>query len=115
MSYDSPPPSPPPPGDSAQPYGTGAPKTSGKAIASMVAGLAGLLTCLCGFLVVVSIAAIVLGVLARKEIAASGGQLEGNTQATVGIISGAVGVVLVVLTVVLYATGVIEPIDFNRS
>jgi hypothetical protein len=113
MSYDNPPP--PPPGYEAQPYGAGAPKTSGKAIASMVTGLAGLLTCLCGFLVVVSITAIVLGVLARKEIAASGGRLQGNTQAMVGIVSGAVGVLLVIATIILYATGVIEPIELSSS
>src|SRR5690242_18003883 len=89
-SYGAPPPPPGGDGGGDQPpvygggeppaYGGGQPayggapqgKTSGLAIASLVTGIVGLLTfCFCFGLV--SIAAVVLGFLARREIASSGG------------------------------------------
>ncbi|MBS43128.1 MAG: hypothetical protein CMH83_08230 [Nocardioides sp.] len=109
MSYDAPPP-PPAPGYGA-PYGAPA-QNSGKAIASLVTGLVGLLTVCCGFFVVSGIVGIVLGFLARKDIDASQGQLKGAGMAMAGIILGFVEVALFAISIILVLTGVI---DLNYS
>ena len=75
-------------------------------IASLVLGL------FCGFLVVGSIVAIVLGFIARGEISRSNGTQTGKGQALTGIITGFVLIALVILGVILIATGVI---DYNFS
>ena len=108
MSYSEPPP--PPQYGAPQPPmgGPGEPKTSGKAIASLVTGLVGLLTICCGFLVVSSIVALVLGILARKDIQKSGGALKGDGMALTGIITGIIGIILVVVSIILIATGAID-------
>lgn len=107
---DQPPPPPPPGGNYGQPaYGAPAPRqTSGKAIASLVTGLVGLITLCCGFFVISSIVGVVLGVLARRDIRASNGTLGGGGMALTGIISGAVGIVAVVVWLALVATGTID-------
>ena len=107
MSYSEPPP-PPQYGAPVPPQGGTPPKTSGKAIASMVTGLVGLLTICCGFLVVSSIVALVLGILARKEIRNSNGALKGDGMALTGVITGIVGIVMVIITIILVATGAID-------
>lgn len=108
-------------GYGAQPpqYGTpgmpgGEPKNSGKAVASMVTGLVGLLTLCCGLFVASSIAAIVLSVLAKKDIRSSNGQLKGEGMALTGLITGIIGIALIVLSIVLYATGVLDA-NFDYS
>ena len=114
MSYSDAPP-PPPPGQPQ--YGAPAPgaqKNSGKAVASLVTGLDGLLTICCGFFAIVSIVAVVLGFLARKDIAASNGQLKGEGMATAGIVTGALGIILLVVSIVLVVTGVIDT-NFDYS
>lgn len=108
MSYSEPPPPPPQYGAPVPPPGGAQPKTSGKAIASLVTGLVGLLTICCGFLVVSSIVALVLGILARKEIQRSNGALKGDGMALTGIITGIVGIILVIVTIILVATGAID-------
>ncbi|CAI9419854.1 DUF4190 domain-containing protein [Nocardioides sp. T2.26MG-1] len=107
MSYSEPPP-PPQYGVPVPPQGGLPPKTAGKAIASMVTGLVGLLTICCGFFVITSIVGLVLGILARKEIRASNGQLKGEGMALTGIITGVIGILMVVVTIILVATGVID-------
>ena len=86
----------------------GGSRNSGKAVAALVTGLVGLLTICCGFFVLSSIAALVLGLMRRKEIAASNGQLKGDNFALTGIITGIIGIVLVVISIILVATGVID-------
>lgn len=108
MSYDTPPPPPPQYGAPVPGMPGGEPKTSGKAVAALVTGLVGLLTICCGFFVVSSIAALVLGIMGRKEIANSNGQLKGDGFALTGIITGIIGIVLVVISIILVATGVID-------
>lgn len=106
MSYSEPPPPPPQYGAPQPPYGGTPPSTSGKAIASLVLGIVGLLTCGC---LIGSILAIVFGNLAKKEIAASGGAKSGAGLAKAGFILGIVGVVLAVLYwIVVAATGSFE-------
>lgn len=56
--------------------------TSGKALASMIAGIFGLI------LFLPAIAAIILGHISRSEIRKSNGQLKGNGMATAGLIMG---------------------------
>ena len=70
-------PIPPPPA----PY-MGEPETNGKALASMVTGIFGLL------LFPIGIAAIVLGHMSRSEIRKSNGRLKGDGLATAGLVMG---------------------------
>jgi hypothetical protein len=110
VSYDNP----PPPPQYGAPVPGATPENSGKATASMITGLVGLLTICCGLFVVSSIVAIVLGVMARREIAASGGRLQGESRATTGIVTGVIGIALLVVSIILVATGVIDT-NFDYS
>lgn len=100
--YGSPPPGSPygaPPG-----YGGPAPQqTPPLAIIALVAGIAGILgACCCGFPGLLGIAGVVCGVLARKEIAESGGTKKGEGLALAGIITGALAIVLSIVGVLVY-------------
>ena len=89
---------PAPPVQGAPGYGViGTPKTSGKAVWSLVLSL----VC-CGL---GSILALILGYQAKKEIAASGGWITGDGVATTGIVLGWIGVGLTVLIIVSSAGG----------
>jgi uncharacterized membrane protein len=107
VSYSEPPP-PPQYGAPVPPQGGTPPKTSGKAIAALVTGLVGLLTVCCGLLAISSIVALVLGILARKDIRNSNGQLKGDGMALTGIITGIIGILMVVVVIILYATGAVD-------
>ncbi|RLV49533.1 DUF4190 domain-containing protein [Nocardioides mangrovicus] len=108
MSYNAPPPPPPPAGAPGTPYGQ-VPSTSPLAITSLVTGIVGLLfTCLCGFGVIISVVAIVTGFISRSQIAKSAGALKGNGMALSGIILGAVAVVLLIVGIILYASGALD-------
>lgn len=91
---------PPPPPTTAPPRpGSPAPQveTNGKAVASLAIGL------LAGWIpFVAAIIAIVLGVVARREIAASGGKQHGDGLALAGILVGAVGVLLWLLIAAVF-------------
>lgn len=101
MSYTPPPPPPPGPGGYAYP----APRTSGKAVASLVSGIVGLPLSLCCSLFA-GIPAIVLGFMARSEIRNSRGAVTGDGLAIAGLILGFITVILAVAGVVLLlATG----------
>ena len=75
------------------------PQQSGKAIASMICSIAGLMMCL----FVGQIIGIVLGYSARNEIRASQGMLTGEGFATAGIIIGWIGIGIDILLVLFYA------------
>ncbi|MCW2839669.1 MAG: hypothetical protein JWR55_1152 [Aeromicrobium sp.] len=95
-------------------YG-GAPQGNKKALWSMIVGIASLaLGLFCGFLIIGSIVAIVLGFVARSEINRSNGAQTGSGQALTGIITGFVMVALFILAVILLATGVVD-YDFTRA
>ena len=102
MSYDAPPP--PPPGYGQQsPYGAPVPQgTNSKAIWSLVLGILGILCC--GFFT--GIPAIFLGRSAQNEIAQTG--QGGGGMAKAGFILGIISIVLGVITILLYATGVLD-------
>jgi len=104
---------PPPPGQQPPPpgygydqgYGQQPPKNSVMAISSLVLGILGFVCCGCGLF---SIAAIVLGVLGKKEIAESNGAKTGAGMAQAGFILGIVGIAISVLYWILYAAGVFD-------
>ncbi|GAB3659093.1 hypothetical protein GCM10027596_16220 [Nocardioides korecus] len=78
------------------------PKTSPLAIVSLVLSIVGI--CGCGVFVF-GIGAVVTGVIGRKQINESQGQLKGAGMALAGIIIGAVGLVLGLVYWILIATG----------
>jgi hypothetical protein len=100
VSYSEPPP-PPQYGDPLPPQGGMPPKTSGKAIASLVLGILGIVTCGC---LIFSILGIVFGVLAKKDIRESNGGVTGAGMAQAGFITGIVGIALAVIYWILVAT-----------
>lgn len=122
MSY---PPEPPPPGPGygagygpgygpgQPPYGPIVAPTSGKATAALVTGVASLMLSWCCGLGVTGVVAIVLGVKARREIAASGGRLKGDGIALSGIVTGAIAIVLGVLILVLIIVAVVAGAEFD--
>ena len=67
------------------------PTSSGKATASLVLGILGLVFCP----LICSVLALVFGYQARREIDGSGGRLTGRGNATAGIVLGWIGVALV--------------------
>ena len=81
------------------------PTTNGKATASLITGIGTLVLSLCCGLGIAGIVAIVLGVKARTEIRNSGGAQGGDGMALGGIITGAVAVLLGVLSLafIIYA------------
>jgi hypothetical protein len=91
MSYSDPPPPPPQYGAPQPPYGDYPQKTPGTAIASLVLGIIGIPACGC---LVISILAIVLGRIAKNDIAQSGGSKGGASLAQWGFILGIVGLAL---------------------
>lgn len=81
-------------------------ETNGLSIASLVTGILSV-TCCCGSIlgIILSIVAIVLGAISKKQ------QKENNTMALVGIILGAVGIVIAIVCLVLgFGAGIIAGI-----
>ncbi|NUR08204.1 MAG: DUF4190 domain-containing protein [Nocardioidaceae bacterium] len=87
----------PPPGM----YGYPAPPTNGKAQAALWSGIGSLVLFWCCGLGVLGIVPLVLGVKARSEIRATGGQQGGDGMALAGIVTGSIAIVLGLLTIVL--------------
>jgi hypothetical protein len=71
-------------------------RRSGKAIAALVCGILSLIL----FGIILGVVAVVLGTMARREIAADS-SLEGDGMALAGIITGAIGAVLAVILIAL--------------
>lgn len=91
-----------------QPFGGPPPvRNSGRATASLVLGIVGLI--LCPF--ICSVLALVFGYQARREIDASGGAIGGRGNAKAGIILGWVGIAFAILGMILVAAGV-AALDF---
>ena len=101
---------PPPPGYGPGPGGYGVPQrgNNSKAIWALVLGILGLLCC--GFFT--GIPAIILGRRAQNEIDLSGGAQGGRGMATAGFVLGIIACVWGVISIILYATGVLS---FNTS
>jgi hypothetical protein len=77
--------------------------SSGKATASLVLGILGLVFCP----LVCSVLALVFGYQARNEIDGSGGRISGRGNATAGIVLGWIGVVICVLFLILIVIGLL--------
>jgi hypothetical protein len=90
-------------------------ETSGKATASLVLGICGLVVCP----LICSILALVFGYQGRAEIDKSGGRIGGRGNATAGIVLGwiglVIGVLLIVLVIVLAATGNLEDTGYYND
>jgi hypothetical protein len=82
-----------------------APLPTGMAVASMVCGIAGLVLGGCGFLLPVSIVAIVLGALTVQK--ANRGQAGGKGMAIAGIVTGSIGVAFSALMILMYVVGML--------
>ncbi|WP_183093408.1 DUF4190 domain-containing protein [Nocardioides stalactiti] len=83
----------PPPGYGGQPT-----STSTLGIVSLVAGILSIVCCFCyGIGIVPGIAAVITGVMSRKEIAQSGGAKTGSGLALGGLITGGAGIALSVI------------------
>ena len=80
-------------------------KTSPLAIVSMVLGIVGI-PC-CGFFVF-GIAAVVTGILARKQIKESQGAFQGAGMAMAGVVLGVVAIVIAIVYYILIFSGIIE-------
>lgn len=91
------PPPPPPFPSGADGYGSVPRGTDGKAIASLVLGVVGLVAC--GILA--GIPALVLGIISWRNIDESGGALGGRGLATAGIVLGILSVVASVVGIVI--------------
>ena len=92
-----------------QPYGYGAPlRTNGKATAALWTGIASIVLTLCCGLGILGVVPIVLGVKARGEIRATGGQQEGDGMALAGIITGAVALVLSLVFIAVIVLSIVS-------
>jgi hypothetical protein len=106
--YGQPPSYPPPPPGAPGGYGQPA-SNSGLAITSLALGIVGvILTCLCGVGVVLGIGAVITGWLAIKQIGASEGRKTGRGMAVAGIVTGALSILLLIVAVILVASGAID-------
>jgi len=94
---------------------TAAPQTSGKAIVSLVFGIAGFIL----LPLIAGIVAVIVGYSAKSDIRKSAGVLKGEDMATAGIILGWVNLALTVIgicvgvVIVLGVMGAIGSMGFN--
>jgi len=110
MSYTPPPPPPPPPGADQGGFYQPA-KTNQKAVWSMILGILGLVCC--GLFA--GIPALILGNIAKNEIASSGGAQTGDGMAKAGVILGIIAIAISVLSIILLALGAFTLDSFNTS
>ena len=110
MSYPPPPPgdNQPPPGGGGYPPPPGAggyaqPQSNKKALWSMILGIVGVVLCCAGILF--GVPALILGNMAKKEIAASGGAQTGAGMAKAGVILGIIAIVIFALYWLLWILG----------
>ena len=74
----------------------------------MIVGIVSVVGLCCTFGGLLGIVSITLGVIGRGEIAKSNGTQTGNGMAIAGIVTGAIGLVVFALIIILYATGAID-------
>ena len=90
-------------------YGYGAPpRTNGKATAALWTGIGSIVLTLCCGLGILGVVPIVLGVKARAEIRATGGQQEGDGMALAGIVTGAVALVLSLVFIAVIVVSIVR-------
>jgi hypothetical protein len=113
-SAGQPPAYPPPPPGAPGGYGPppGPQKKSPLAIVSLVTGIIAVIPC-CWSLPVFAIAALVTGLIGKKQIDQSQGQIPGRGMALAGIILGAVALVIAVVYWILFAAGVFDDMSYK--
>jgi hypothetical protein len=94
-------------GGGAFPGGAMAPPTSGLAIASMVCGILGLVTCL----LLPGIPAVICGHMALSQMAAPGARIGGRGMAIAGLVMGYIAVILGLVGVVLFTVGALANVS----
>jgi hypothetical protein len=97
----------PQPGYGPYGYQGYAPARNGKAVAAMWTGIGALVLTFCCGGGILGVVPIVLGVKARKEIRAGGGQQEGDGMALAGIITGAIAIVLSLVVIAFIVIAVV--------
>jgi hypothetical protein len=102
--YGPPPSYPPPPPGAPGAYGQPQ-QTSPLAITSLVLGIVGIPCCT---VFVLGIAAVVTGVLARKQIAESQGRIKGGGMALAGLVLGVISIVIAAVVWILNLAGVTD-------
>ena len=95
----------PPPGAGPTPE---PPRPAPLAVAGLVTGIIGVIPC-CWGIGLVSVAAVVLGILGRRQVQESAGALRGDGLAVAAIVLGVVSLLASVAYWVLLLTGVIDP------
>lgn len=102
----------PPAAGAAPPAPGAAPQANGKAIAALVLGIAG--CCLIGLLG--GIPAIILAVMARKEMRENPGKWSGEGMATAGLVLGIIGTVVSTIVLIFYAAVLVAVLtgDFSE-
>ncbi len=98
------PPGPPPP------HGSPQPQTEGLAIASMVCGIVGFVSC-----GLTGIAAAILGHKANRKIARSNGALGGSGFATAGLITGYISIVVGGILGLAGVSGLVAPVILRQK
>jgi hypothetical protein len=97
---------PPPPPGAPGGYGQGGygvpQKTSPLAIVSLVLGIVGFICCT---FFVLSIGAVVTGIIARKQIAEAPGTYKGSGMATAGLVLGVLGIIVGIVLWILNLNG----------
>jgi hypothetical protein len=86
-----------------------------KALWSMILGIASIPLVCCYLGVALAIAGIALSVIAKGEIARSGGVQTNGSQAQVGLITSIVALVLFVVLMILGASGVFDTSEWQRQ
>lgn len=93
------------------PYPMMAQITNSKATASLILGIIGLFMCP----VICSVLAIIIGSMAKGEIAASGGYQAGESNAKAGIVLGWIGLALAMVWVVIVIIAIIAAAISNAA
>ena len=94
--------------------GFGVTETNRLALSSTITGVIALVPC-CWALPVLAVAAVVMGVLGRRQVAASQGRQRGTGLALTGVVLGVVGVLIAVVYWVLVLTGVVDTRFYVRA
>lgn len=91
-----------------QPVAPATGKSNGKSIAAMVLGIVAFVPgfIITPFNVILSILAVVFGMIGKKEIAESGGVQGGRGMAVAGIVLGWVGIAFAIIAVIFIIIGV---------
>lgn len=98
---------PPPSGGPGQGPSSGSDKTKTLSFVSMGTGIVGLVLCCCWGLPIFSLVAVITGLMANKDIKANN-RTDVKKFAMIGLITGAIGLLISIVYWILVATGAID-------